>query len=244
MIDTAIRKAAEDHAAQCYPREACGLLVNQGVEIFYWPCRNDAAAGATDHFILNPEDYAAADAAGDILAIIHSHPDSSPEPSQADRVACEATGLPWHIVSWPALAWASCQPEGYKAPLIGRVWSHGVLDCYSIIRDWYQLERGITLPDFPREDNWWRKGKNLYVDNFKAAGFVEVADGKPQHGDVLLMQVLSDVANHGAIYLDGDFILHHLHNRLSCREVYGGYYRKHCVKVLRYGDSTDGNTSG
>lgn len=244
MMNSAIRNAAEAHAAQCYPREACGLLVSVRDHFIYWPCRNDAVQGATDHFILNPDDYAAADREGDILAIIHSHPDASPEPSQADRVACEATGLPWYIVSWPGLNWAECYPEGYRAPLIGRVWAHGVLDCYSLIRDWYAQERGITLPDFARADNWWRNGGNLYVENFGKAGFVVVPDGKPEPGDVLLMQVLADVPNHGAIYLGNDIILHHLHNRLSCREVFGGYYRKHCVKVLRYADSANSNTGG
>ena len=74
----------------------------------------------------------------------------SPEPSQADRVACEATALPWFIVSFPSGHWTELRPQGYAAPLVGREWSHGVLDCYSLIRDWYAQERGIDLPDFPR----------------------------------------------------------------------------------------------
>lgn len=228
MVDL-IRTAALKHAADCYPRESCGLVVDGR----YWPCRN--MAGATDHFILHPDDYAEADAAGTITAIIHSHPNEDvPKPSQADKVACEATGLPWHVVSYPIGKWAYIQPEGYQAPLLGRVWCHGVLDCYALIRDWYRQERGVTLPDFARVDEWWHKGGNLYVENFEKAGFIRIIDEKPKHGDVLLMQVLANVPNHGAIYLDGDLIMHHLFNRLSCREVFGGYYKKHCTHILRY----------
>jgi len=237
-MDTSIRAAILSHARAEYPREACGLLVaHPGGKTAYRPCRNAAEAKSTDHFILHPEDYAAAEDSGKIVGVVHSHPDARPTPSMADRVACEATGMPWHIVSVPGEEWAQIIPEGYQAPLIGRIWCHGVLDCYGIVRDWYKWERGITLPDFAREDNWWHKGGNLYLENFSKAGFVRVMDGSIQHGDVLLMQVLANVTNHAAIYLDGGLILHHLHNRLSSREVFGGYYRKHCTHVLRYSDA-------
>jgi proteasome lid subunit RPN8/RPN11 len=233
-MDTAIKNSIYTHAESEYPRECCGLLVDVEGAVQYFPCRNQAVG--TDNFILHPEDYAAADALGSIVAVVHSHPNDSPNPSQADRVACEASGLPWHIVSWPGQEWAYMEPEGYQAPLIGRVWSHGVLDCYSLIRDWYRIERGIILPDFDRNDDWWHKGQNLYVDNFQGAGFYRVMDDQLLPGDVLLMQVLANVPNHGAIYLGDGIILHHLHRRLSSREVYGGYYRKHCTHVLRYGN--------
>ncbi len=223
-----IRAAAEAHAAACYPRESCGVVV-AGT---YVPCRN--MAGGTDHFILHPDDYAAAEARGPIEAIIHSHPDAAPTPSQADRVACEATGLPWHIVSYPSREWATQMPDGYQAPLLGRMWCHGVLDCYALIRDWYAQHRGVALPDFARADDWWHQGQNLYVENFRQAGFTRLIDETPQPGDVLLMQIMAKVPNHGAIYLEGDIILHHLFNRLSCRDVYGGYYRKNTTHILRY----------
>ncbi|WP_043946890.1 NlpC/P60 family protein, partial [Ralstonia solanacearum] len=41
-------------------------------------------------------------------------------------------------------------------------------------------------------------------------------------GDVILMQVRAPVPNHAAVYLGGVQMLHHLHGRLSSRDVYGG----------------------
>jgi proteasome lid subunit RPN8/RPN11 len=220
------------HAREEFPREACGLLtVWQGKER-YKRCRNIAVG--TDQFVIHPQDYAQAEIDSDIIAVVHSHPNLSPEPSQSDRVACAASGLPWHIVSVPSQQWAYMEPEGYQAPLIGREWSHGVLDCYAIIRDWFQLERGITLPDFSRHDEWWLRGENLYMENFGSAGFTEVTRDRLQPGDVILMRIFSPVPNHGAVYLGDNQIIHHVQNRLSCREPYGIFWRNRSTHFLRH----------
>lgn len=220
------------HARDDYPRESCGLLVIRKGREVYVRCRNIGVG--TDLFVIHPEDYAAADEQGEIVAVVHSHPGMPPEPSQADRVACEASGLPWHIVSIPNEGWAVTEPAGYRAPLVGRQWSHGVLDCYSLVRDWHQMERDITLPDFPRFDDWWKRGENLYLKNFAQVGFEVIDAADLQAGDCFLMQVASSVPNHAAVYLGDGLILHHLQGRLSSRDVYGGYWQKITTHTLRH----------
>ena len=120
--------------------------------------------------------------------------------------------------------------------LVGREWSHGVLDCYALVRDWYQLERGVDLPNFARFDDWWKRGENLYIENFARAGFAPVDASDLQAGDCFLMQVASSVPNHAAVYLGDGLILHHLQGRLSSRDVYGGYWQKVTTHILRYTD--------
>lgn len=229
------------HARAEYPRECCGVLTVRKGRQQYVPCHN--AAIGTEHFVLPAVDYAAAEEQGEPIAICHSHPDAPPEPSAADRTACEASGLPWHILRVDAPDAGrepelyTFQPSGYRAPLVGRPFAHGVLDCYSLIRDWYAQERGITLPDFDRRDDWWLAGQDLYMAHFPDAGFVQLPEGTPlQAGDVILMQIRSPVANHAAIYIDEGYgrMLHHLHGRLSSREVYGGYWRECTRAVLRH----------
>lgn len=227
---------ALEHARAEYPREACGLLVIRKGREVYARCRNIGVG--TDQFVIHPEDYAAADIQGEIVGVVHSHPGMSPEPSQADRVACEASGLPWHIVGFPSEDWVRIEPTGFVAPLVGREWSHGVLDCYSLVRDWFRSERGVLLPNFARFDDWWKRGENLYLDNFAQVGFeaVNFADLRSlQPGDCFLMQVASPVPNHAAVYLGDGLILHHLQGRLSSRDVYGGYWQKVTTHTLRYG---------
>ena len=215
-----------------FPREACGLVIIKNGKQKYWHCRN--IGRGTDNFVIDPEDYAKADEQGEIVAVIHSHPNLSAKPSQADLVSCETSRLPWFICGIPSEHWEYIEPSGYVAPLVGREWSHGVLDCYAIIRDWYKQERNIELLDFERSDEWWKIGGNLYLDNFAKAGFKKINVDDLDVGDVILMTLFSEVPNHGAIYLGDQQILHHVQNRLSTRDVYGGYWLKNTYCYLRY----------
>ncbi|VVE68865.1 peptidase P60 [Pandoraea anapnoica] len=225
--------AIREHAAQEHPREACGLVIVAKGRERYVPCRN--LAQGTEHFVMDPQDYVTAEDAGDVIAVVHSHPDAPATPSEADMVSCEATGLPWHILSWPADDFRTIEPSGYRAPLVGRTFAHGVLDCWSLVRDFYAREMKIELPDFERRDDWWANGENLYMDGYPKAGFVHLNQDAPENvGDVILMQRRADVPNHAGVYIGKGLMLHHMHGRLSTREVYGGYWREITRCVLRH----------
>lgn len=230
--------AAAQHGVDEYPREACGLVVVERGRHVYVPCRNTATK-PTDQFRMDPEDYAAAEARGEVVGIVHSHPDVAATPSQADLVLCEASELPWHIVAVHQdlervgpVAVESIEPSGYKAPLVGRQFVHGLLDCFTLIKDYY-ADLGIMLPNFEREDDWWIHGQSLYLDHYKEAGFVEAPSGLKEH-DVILMQIRSPTPNHGAVYIGNTQVLHHLYGRLSSRDVYGGGLREATRLILRH----------
>ena len=232
MLEESVKLSVIEHAYRDSPRESCGLVIIQKGKQRYIPCKNIGVG--TDNFVLDPEDYSKADEQGEIVAVIHSHPNMSAKPSQADLVACEASGLPWWIIGIPSEHWEYLEPSGYIAPLVGRTWSHGVLDCYAIIRDWYKQELSIELPDFDRSDEWWKNGQNLYLDNILKVGFKPISIDDLKAGDVILMAIGSSVPNHGALYLGDGVILHHIQNRLSTREVFGGFYLKNATGYYRY----------
>lgn len=228
------------HAAAEFPHECCGLVVfwPKLAHASYVPCANLEPALQQDRFVLDPQAWAdVEDAGGEVLAIVHSHPNASAHPSMADRVMCERSGLPWLIMGWPSGVMTRTDPTGWRAPLIGREFAHGTLDCYTLIRDYYEHELGIALPDFERADGWWETpgapGSNLYRDNFAAAGF-HLMGGRPQAHDVLLMRVAARVDNHAAVFVGDGTILHHLYGRLSCRDVWGDGWERHTTGVLRH----------
>ncbi|MCS3467389.1 proteasome lid subunit RPN8/RPN11 [Pseudomonas sp. JUb42] len=240
-MNNTLLKQIQRHAAEQYPKECCGVIIEENGTQQYVPCHNDATT-PSEHFIINPHDKAAAEDRGEILTIVHSHPDVLPQPSMADRVSCELHELPWCIVSWPSGEYFEFAPSGYQAPLIGREFAHGLLDCYALCRDFYWREWGLELPNFPRRDGWWKTGESLYERYYQQAGFYPVTE--PQYGDMLVMQIDAQAPNHAGVFL-GDVglntepglhpvkysFIHHRYNKKSSRDVYGGMWAD-CTRLM------------
>ena len=120
--------------------------------------------------------------------------------------------------------------------LLGFPFVHGSRDCYELARDFYRDNWGIELVNLARPENWWDHGMNLYMDHFASQGFYAI-DVQPRDllpGDGFLMNILSDVANHCAIYLGEGKILHHRYGCLSCVENYDHGWRRRTLATLRH----------
>lgn len=223
------------HMAAAYPREGCGLIVHGAfIPIENTAEDNDEFAMPGDTLLRYPH----------IEAVIHSHPEGPDAPSEADIRGQMNMNVPWGLcvvspdkeVSRPWY-WGT---DEFTPPFIGREFRHGPSgsdgrgDCYALIRDWYRLERGIVLPEFPRSDNWWENGQNLYAEHFKEAGFKEIPASDVRDGDVFFMKVLSARENHAGILTDNcQLILHHLSGRLSRKEPMGRW-NKFIERWVRY----------
>ena len=223
------------HTKEVYPKEACGFIINVKGKEQYFKANNIAPEPEED-FIIDPIDYAKAEDTGDIIAICHSHPNMGCEPSQADLVSCEETQKPWYILSWTGNQLHYWEPNSYKAPLIGRQFSYGVLDCCTLVRDYYKENLDIEFKCKQGADQWWDNGENRYLDNYEEQGFVLIKDSEPKKHDIFLIKLVSSVPNHAAIFIEDNKILHHIHGRLSTIDVYGGYWRKHTTHHLRHID--------
>ncbi len=215
------------HSVRCAPAESCGLVIASADGPQYVPCINRSTT--PNHFDILTNDYLNALALGEVVAVVHSHPDGMPYLSEGDRARQVASALPWWLVHDGIITRYRCVP-----PLLGRHFEHGVMDCYSLFRDAYHLA-GIEMPDFTRADDWWRHGENLYLDNMRETGLYPVK-GDAQPGDIILMCYGCSVANHAAIYLGDQRILHHLPNQLSKREEYNGSWQRRTHSIWRHRD--------
>ncbi len=243
-----ILAAVRKHAAEEYPRECCGLIVRVGRAQRYYPCTNTASAPG-EEFRIAPEQYAEAEDVGQIIGVVHSHPDATSRPSAADVAMCNASGLPWWILSWPEGDLRLVTPVD-QVPLLGRAFVHGVQDCWQVCADWYAREHGLEFERFEREDGWWERadGPSLYEEQFEAAGFYPV--DRPERGDMIVMEVGRTFRpNHAGIYLGtepllpgeatsvfgpGPFLLHHLYGKPSEITVFGGPWWERTRMILRH----------
>jgi len=222
------------HAKDQDPKESVGLVINIKGKERYYPC-NNLSISNYQSFILDPEDYIKADNLGEIIAVVHSHPVTPPTPSQADKLSCEQSNLPWYIVNPKTEQWGYLEPCGYKAPLLGRQWVWGVTDCWTLVRDWYKEEKNIELRDWDRPITLEKfNDKPLFEICAVETGFRELNNNeKCENGDVLLMSILHPTLNHVALFFEGD-VIHHLTDRLSCREPYSEWLLKCTGKRYRY----------
>lgn len=223
----------EKHFKECYPREGCGLLGVVKGKLKWFPCTNVAVD--EDDFIIDSKEFIDISRRADITSVVHSHPDASNEPSEYDKISCNATGLPYHIFSYPEMELYTLNPEKVKKPLHGRLYKFGENDCLEAGLDYYKTQN-INLPKrIPFEDNWWKKGLDYFNDDYiKTWGFEKVTDSTMIKNDLLIFAVYSEVGNHCGVYLGNDIFFHHAENRLSCRENLYPSWMKHLIGVYRY----------
>lgn len=225
-----------------FPKESCGVIAKVGRKAVPFACEN-ISADPEHQFLMNPEDYIAVSDKHEIIGIWHTHINITNQPSVADKVGCENSELPWMIMNirktiddedYTFSDINIITPNGFELPYLERPYVFGVLDCYTLVRDYYKREFGVKLKDVFRIENWWTKGYNLFEDSYKDVGFVDVQGDEFRVGDLLFLQIETDTPNHCAIYIGDDTILHHLYGRLSSTDVYSGYYRKHTSYHLRH----------
>ena len=237
-MNAQLEQEVVDYCQQKFPQEACGFIVEIDEKDTWVPCEN-IDQDPLNYFKISPISFAAAEGAGKIKAIVHSHTIHPTVFSDTDRKMQRKQGIPWMLVGLKnglEIIWLT--GDAIEVPLYGRNYVWGVQDCYSFIRDYYKSVLDKSLPDFDRADRFWEKGENLYLDHFAEAGFVEIKDKTDiRLHDVLIISLGgTNIPSHGAIYIGGNTIGHHLPKRLSCKEVYGRFYQSRTVLLLRHKD--------
>lgn len=215
--------------------ESCGFIFLCKGKLKYIPTKN-VSDSPRENFIIDPKVYSKYSLLGDILFIVHTHPDNT-VPSEYDMQACNALGIPYIIYSCSTLEHSITYPKNYKH-LLGRTYEFGVKDCFEAARDWYLAHNVYISKRGEWEDDWWLVGKDYLSDEMQDWPFKKVNNLK--YGDLVTFAVGHEKENHMAIYLDNDVIFHHAVNRLSCRENMYPMWGKCLRNIYRYekGDIT------
>ena len=171
------------------------------------------------------------------LAIIQANSDSDLSVSEDVRAEMNENNLAYTIIGRNRDHSKSYLPDRYfeKVFYENRIYIYGMLDCYTLIRDYFRDKLDIWVPaNIDRSFGWWNSGRNLYVDLYKDYGFKETRE-RIKEGDVLLFSFNNGMPSHSAIYVGGGQMLHHMIGRFSCIEPFDGYYQMSLSGVLRHG---------
>lgn len=121
--------------------------------------------------------------------------------------------------------------------LIDRPFFWGHQDCLSLFRQFYQENFGIEITNYARPTDWSSDQIDLMRLCYEREGFQMVTDWRPSElrpGDVLCMAIGERNANHFAIYLGNDELIHHLYGRRSTKEVFRDFWRNSICFILRH----------
>jgi len=207
----------QEHFKNEYPREGCGVLGVVKGKLKWFPCTN--VAEDQENFIIDSTEYLKLVQTSDIVGIVHSHPDKSSEPSEADIAACNSLGIKYYIFSYPSMDLTVLEPVQSVKDLYGREYKFGEADCFEAMRDYLATQDIHISPRAAFEDDWWKKDLNYFTPEVvKLWGFKEINLSELQPNDMLVFNVFSEVPNHCGVYLGNEVFYHHAVNRLSCRE--------------------------
>jgi proteasome lid subunit RPN8/RPN11 len=233
--------AWREHAVRMAPDEAVAAILTDGTLV---PL-NNVAQDARNYFAV--ADAEITPLLDRLAGIIHSHTEDtvdgkvvSPthEPSQVDMETQIAYAVPFgisivqHGSSSTPVWWGDQLPI---RPLLGRNFLHGIMDCFSLVRDWHRLQ-GVYFDDVPRDPDWWDKPDfDLYEDLFEQHGFERVQRVAPKVGDGFICSLRSDKRNHAGLFVSDQVFIHHPGESLSLRSQ-GVRWRQKIDFMVRHKD--------
>jgi proteasome lid subunit RPN8/RPN11 len=235
IVDNNLKLELRKHALTNVPKECCGFILGAPPhfeEPEIWPCDNLSNVPEKS-FEISPQKHLMAINTGRLIAYYHSHPEGPAEFSESDKHHSEVVGLASFLYSLKEDKLSYYCPKSLETPLEGRNFTMHVHDCLTLVLDYYKVHLGIDLEYVEHTKDDLQAGFPLQ-DALLAQNGLRQVNERRRH-DIVVM-ALNDfgLPNHFAIYLGDGRILHQLMNRDSQKQVYGGFWRKNTILVLRH----------
>jgi proteasome lid subunit RPN8/RPN11 len=256
-IENQIKRLSLEKASE----ECCGLLIYDPLakNTNIYPCENKSA-DKKNYFVISPTDYLKASRKGKIMAFYHSHPKGKLSSfSELDRQQAEAHKIISILYDVARDKFSQYEPNGYDSPYMGRAFKIGEQDCFTLAKDYYENELGITFGDFQRDENWSRDIESIVKKKMKDVGasplesfkknvdfliknedFVKVHEKNPDLSDLnvhdaLIFNYEGDTGiSHFGVYLGGGNVLHQPSRACSRIQEYSAGLRHKTSYVLRH----------
>jgi proteasome lid subunit RPN8/RPN11 len=239
-MNAEIKAKVKEHALKDAPNEACGFIcVNYLGQVTVLPCEN-LAKNKKGRFSIHPKMNAEAEKLGHIAAFYHSHASEFLDPA-ADKFSIEdidtsfESAIPALLYVHPHDTWHYSQPMTYKpAELLGRPFVWGVWDCYTLVKDYYKIHKGVQLGHYFPPDNANLSSDFGYEGHISQENFREIPLEELQKDDVILLKIHSQFINHCLVYTGDNNFIHQPANKISSAGMLDDRYFKYISKVLRY----------
>lgn len=241
LLNPQIKCFIKGHSLEFLKEEVCGLIyfdkTNKKVKAY--KCEN-IAKDKINNFSINPKDYLLVSHLGEILGSYHSQVEK--DFSEFDKMNSENHKITYFMYSKKEDDFYSYYPKNEINKYIGISFEIGVNDCFSLIRNYFYHELGISIQDYYRDSTWIKNSPELFFNNFEKEGFIGVSNKYQenilQKYDCIFLTYpkVSNFPHHVMLYLGNGTVLHHEMNRLSCVEIYEEMDKKNTSLILRHKD--------
>jgi len=241
ILNKKIKSDIKKHALKEKPKECCGLVFESNGSLNIQACSNTSEI-PEKHFSISPRDYLKATQKGSIKAVYHSHLSNNDRFSPNDILHSRAHQLPFLLYCHGKDSFSTFLPQKNKTFLYDRIFKIGESDCYTFVKEYYS-NLGIKLAGYNNLGNdWHKKNPNLIQDLFslnKNDPNLPISELSPKSEfkkhDVLVFEFIKGAgANHVAVYLGNNQIMHHPRNKYLCIESLSNIYKNKIITIYRH----------
>lgn len=233
-LEKKLKREIIRHSLKDVSKECCGFILENQGETQVFECLNSSSSPEA-FFSISPWDYIKASKLGKIMAVYHSHPKSGYF-SEFDKSNSINHNLPFVLYCVETNSFSFFDPKlSDFSRYLGRRFSLGSLDCFTLIRDFFEKELNIKISDYKVTEDEIKNNINFFEANYEKEDFLKVGDvNEIKKYDIILMRRKGGkFASHAALYLDKDLILHQPMNSFSKIETYSQVYKKLTLFIVR-----------
>lgn len=226
-------KKIAEHAESLPEEEVCGFIY---LDRLLNPCVSREVNESQDKknfFSISPSRILSLE---NIIGVYHSHPEGTAEPSKFDREMSEEMCMPFLVYSNKNKDFWLHYPDSYVAPkLTGRPFVRGFYQCYTLIKDYFQIELGDK--ESYSNHNYWPDFKgssaNKYLLGVLSKRYTRIKNKEIKKHDVLIFETSSPTV-HAGMYKGDNLFYHHFAFQLSGLQEFNEKWQRRVKYVFRH----------